>query len=124
VFTATLWYVIVSPVLSPQYLIWLIGLGAICLCSADSVMKRPVGIIAIAVLMTRVMLWQPWQLYGGPGTVSLHPTTGVALSLVARNILLLVAACDAARLLLAPKMQGGRAASGVPSWSEHAKGTA
>ena len=122
VFTATLWYIIVSPVLSPQYLIWLIGLGAICLCSPDSVMKRPVGVIAIAVLMTRVMLWQPGQLYGGPGTVSLHPTTGVALSLVARNICLLLAACDAARLLLVPKTQGVRAASGLPSSAEHANG--
>ena len=80
--------------------------------------------MTIAVLMTRVMLWQPWQLYGGPGTVSLHPTTGVALSLVARNICLLLAACDAARLLLAPKRQGGEAAKGVPSSAEHAKGTA
>jgi len=124
VFTATLWYIIASPVLSPQYMIWLIGLGAICLCSPESVMKRPLGVIAVAVLMTRLMLGQVTQLYGGPGTVSLHPTTGVALLLVARNVLLLLAAFDAARLLLAPEVRGGRAANGVLSPAEHANGGA
>ena len=120
VFVATLWYIIVSPVLSPQYLIWLIGLGAICLCSPESVMKRPAAAIAIAVVMTRLMLGEPAQLYGGPSTASLHPTTAVALLFAARNVLLLLAACDAARLLLTRETRGRRAANGVPSPAEHA----
>jgi hypothetical protein len=120
VFTATLWYMTVSPVLSPQYLIWLIGLGAICLCSPDSVMKRPVEVIAIVVVMTRLMLGEPTQLYGPPSTVSLDPTTAVALLLAARNVLLLLAACDAARLLLTRETRARRAANGVPPPAEHA----
>ena len=115
VFTATLCYIVVSPVLSPQYLIWLIGLGAICRCSSDSVMKRPVEVIAIAVVMTRFMFGVPTQLYGGPGTASLDPTTGVALLQAARNILLLLAACDAARLLLTRETRGRRVANEGPS---------
>jgi hypothetical protein len=120
VFTATLWYIIVSPVLSPQYLIWLIGLGAICMCSPESLMRRPVGVIAITVVMTRFMLAEPSQLYGGPSTVSLDPTTAVALLFAARNVLLLLAAFDAAWLLLRRETRGRRVANGVPSPADHA----
>ena len=120
VFVATLWYIIVSPVLSPQYLIWLIGLGAICLCAPESVMKRPAAAIAIAVVMTRLMLGEPAQLYGGPSTASLHPTTAVALLFAARNVLLLLAACDAAWLLLIREPRGSRVTNGVPPPAEDA----
>jgi hypothetical protein len=123
VFMATLWYIIVSPVLSPQYLIWLIGLGAICLCSPESVMKRPVEVIAVTVVMTRVMLEEPAQLYGGPATVSLHPTTAVALLFAARNVLLLLAAFDAACLLLRRETRGRRVVNGAQSPAEHATRT-
>lgn len=120
VFTATLWYMIVSPVLSPQYLIWLIGLGAICLCSPDTMMKRSVALMAIAVVLTRLMLGEVAQLYGGPGTVSLDPTTGAALLQVTRNALLLFAACDAARSLLARDTRARQAADVAPAPAERA----
>ena len=42
-FTAILLYVVISPILSPQYLIWLIGLGAVAACSPYSLVRRPVA---------------------------------------------------------------------------------
>lgn len=114
VFTAVLWYVIVSPVLSPQYMIWLMAVGALAICARASEMQRPVVLLIFAVALTRVTMSTPQQLYFAQ--VVIHPTTRTALTLVARNVVLLLAAIDAARLLVrAPRVSAG---GQVPTWTQ------
>jgi Glycosyltransferase family 87 len=60
--TAMLVFVTTSRVISPQYLVWLIGLGAVCLAFRAS-SQRPVALalLPLTVLTTLVypVLWQP-----------------------------------------------------------------
>ena len=77
VFTVVLLFVVVSRVLSPQFMIWLLGLAAVVLCSTRTRLERPAVMVVIAVLLTAGS-------YGG------------AFNLVFRNIVLLAAVCDAA----------------------------
>jgi len=81
---AVLVSVVTSRVLSPQYLIWLIGVGAVCLTRADTRMRLPVLMIVLAVPLT--FLNFPWLWH--------HLLTANALNvaiLTARNALLLAA---------------------------------
>lgn len=82
VFTLLLWFVVISRVLSPQYLIWLIGLGAIVLCSKRTRLERAAWIVIGAVIITA-------GLYQSPA------------NFVIRNTALLVAAIDAAGTMIA-----------------------
>ena len=77
IFTLVLWFVVISRVLSPQYLIWLIGLTAIVLSSRRTRLERPAWIVVGAVIITA-------GLYQSPA------------NFVIRNTALLVAAIDAA----------------------------
>ena len=92
VFTAVLLFVIASEVLSPQYLVWLIGVGAVAITSPDTRMRRPVALVAIAVLLTRSEL----QSFGD--LVS-NGASGAYL-LTFRNVALLAAGIDASRTML------------------------
>jgi len=60
--TAMLIFVTTSRVISPQYLVWLIGLGAVCLVFRET-SQRPVALalLPLTVLTTLVypVLWQP-----------------------------------------------------------------
>jgi hypothetical protein len=58
VFTATLLAIVTSPVLSPQFLIWMVGLSAIVLGSPGSRMRRPAIVVAAAVVLTFVFYEQ------------------------------------------------------------------
>ncbi|SHI27050.1 glycosyltransferase family 87 protein [Streptomyces sp. 3214.6] len=51
-FTAVLLFTVTSRVISPQYLIWLIGLAAVCLCFPDSRMPLPAALVLTASLVT------------------------------------------------------------------------
>ena len=82
VFTLVLWFVVISRVLSPQYLIWMIGLSAIVLSSRRTRLERPAWIVIGAVIITA-------GLYQSPA------------NFVIRNTALLVAAIDAAVTLTA-----------------------
>ena len=90
-FTALLLYVVVSEVLSPQYLIWLIGVGAVDITSADSQMRRPVLWVALSVVLTPALAttWVNLVTYGSVG----------ASLLVMRNVALAVAAVDASLIM-------------------------
>lgn len=77
IFTLVLWFVVISRVLSPQYLIWLVGLTAIVLSSRRTRLERPAWIVIGAVIITA-------GLYQSPA------------NFVIRNTALLVAAIDAA----------------------------
>ncbi|MGN6201549.1 MAG: glycosyltransferase family 87 protein [Solirubrobacterales bacterium] len=76
-FTIVLLFLVVSRVLSPQFMVWMVGLSAIVLCSARTRLARPAWIVVGAVVLTA-------GLYQSPA------------NFVIRNTALLVAAVDAA----------------------------
>ena len=88
VFTAVLLYVVVSEVLSAQYVIWLVGLGAVAVTSPTCRVRRPVAAVLVAVLLTRVLLknWDDLLSNGADG----------AYLLTFRNLVLVAGAIDAA----------------------------
>ena len=59
IFTLVLWFVVISRVLSPQYLIWLIGLTAIVLSSRRTRLERPAWIVVGAVIITAGLYQSP-----------------------------------------------------------------
>ena len=81
----TLLVMVASPVLSPQYLLWVIGLAAACLASRRTT-QRPVALAVLgASLLTVVVFPAGWQsLLAGSVTI-----TGI---LTARNAVLAAAA--------------------------------
>jgi hypothetical protein len=91
---ATLLVMVASPVLSPQYLLWAIGLAAACLASRRTT-QRPVALaVLVAALLTVAVFPLGWQsLLAGSATV-----TGI---LAARNALLAAAAVASCWRLLA-----------------------
>jgi Glycosyltransferase family 87 len=82
---ATLLFLVVSPVLSPQYLLWVLGLAAVCLATGQTT-QRPValGLLAVAGLTQIVFPGHWYTLLSGSAAV-----TGV---LAARNVLLVAVA--------------------------------
>ena len=82
---ATLLFLIVSPVLSPQYLLWVIGLAAACL-AAGRTTQRPVALAVLAAAgLTQLIFPIGWyRLVDG--------SDAVTAVLAARNVLLVVAA--------------------------------
>ena len=82
---ATLLFLIVSPVLSTQYLLWPLGLAAACLATGRTT-QRPVAVAVLAAAgLTQVIFPLGWPaLVNGSAVI-----TGV---LVARNMLLVAAA--------------------------------
>src|SRR5580704_1764038 len=82
---ATLLFLVVSPVLSPQYLLWVIGLAAACLATGLTT-QRPVAFVVLAAAGLT-------QLICPVGWISLvHGSDAVTGVLAARNVLLAVAA--------------------------------
>ncbi|MFF8034010.1 glycosyltransferase 87 family protein [Streptomyces sp. NPDC016626] len=91
-FVAVLLFTTTSRVISPQYMVWLVGLAAVCLCFRDSVMRLPVALVLTASFVT-VLEFPLWFAH----VVASDPL-GIAL-LVVRNGLLVAAALLAARRL-------------------------
>ncbi|MEU4658185.1 glycosyltransferase 87 family protein [Streptomyces sp. NPDC023723] len=91
-FVAVLMFTVTSRVISPQYLVWLIGLGAVCLCFRVSRMGVPVALVlaASAVTVLEFPLWFAHVVASDP--------LGVTLMFV-RNGLLVAATVCAARVL-------------------------
>lgn len=85
-FTAT------SRVISPQYMVWLVGIGAVCLCFRGSRMTPPVAMVVGACAAT-VLEFPVWFSH-----VVISDWLGVTL-LFARDGLLVAAALVAAREL-------------------------
>ncbi|MCX4880233.1 MULTISPECIES: glycosyltransferase family 87 protein [unclassified Streptomyces] len=88
-FTAVLMFTVTSRVISPQYMVWLVGTAAVCLCFRSSRMGLPVGLVVAAAFVT-VLEFPVWFQH-----VVMSDTLGVTL-LVVRNGLLVVAALLAA----------------------------
>ena len=74
-----------SPVLSPQYLLWVTGLAAVCLATGHTT-QRPAALAVLAAAGLTQLIFPIWwhSLLNGSDAV-----TGI---LVARNVLLAVAA--------------------------------
>lgn len=81
VFTVVLLQIVVSRVLSPQYVIWLIGLAAVVLSSRTTRLARAAYLSIAAVLLT--------------AAVPIAPS-----NMVLRNVVLIVAAVDAALVMV------------------------
>ncbi|MEU6095436.1 glycosyltransferase 87 family protein [Streptomyces sp. NPDC047079] len=91
-FVAVLLFTVTSRVISPQYLVWLVGLAAVCLCHRGSRMTLPAGLILAACLATVL----EFPVYFA--NVVASDRLGIAL-LLARNVLLLLATVTAAHHL-------------------------
>ncbi|WP_217209423.1 glycosyltransferase family 87 protein [Streptomyces sp. AC550_RSS872] len=91
-FVAVLMFVTTSRVISPQYMVWLVGLAAVCLCFRESRMRLPVGLVLVASFVT-VLEFPVWFSH-----VVASDGLGVTL-LFLRNGLLVLATLLAAREL-------------------------
>ncbi|WP_051707930.1 MULTISPECIES: glycosyltransferase family 87 protein [unclassified Streptomyces] len=91
-FVAVLVFTVTSRVISPQYLVWLVGLGAVCLCCRGSRMAVPAVLVLVACPVTVL----EFPLYFAEVVAS--DGVGVAL-LVVRNGLLVCATVIGARAL-------------------------
>ncbi|MEW2633488.1 glycosyltransferase family 87 protein [Streptomyces sp. NPDC048389] len=91
-FAAVLLFTTTSRVISPQYMVWLVGLAAVCLVHRSSRMLRP----ALLVLAATAVTFLEFPVWFSHVVASDLP--GIAL-LVVRNGLLVAAAVDACRKL-------------------------
>lgn len=89
VFTVVLLLVVTSRVLSPQYMIWMLGLSAVVLTARDSSLKRPAWTVVAAAILTTAA-YGPMGAYG-----TTYNVYGPAFIMLIRNLALLVAALDA-----------------------------
>ncbi|KOG11707.1 MULTISPECIES: glycosyltransferase 87 family protein [Streptomyces] len=91
-FVAVLLFTVTSRVISPQYMIWLVGLAAVCLAYRSSRMRRPAHLVLWATAVTQfeypVWFWH----------VTESDPLGIAV-LFLRNGLLVAAAFAACRTL-------------------------
>lgn len=88
-FVAVLMFTATSRVISPQYMVWLVGIGAVCLCFRRSRMTVPVALVLAACLVT-VLEFPIWFAH-----VVGSDRLGITL-LFLRNGLLVIAALLAA----------------------------
>ena len=91
-FTAVLLFVATSRVLSPQYLVWLVGLAAVCLLRPTTSQRLPALLVLLACPLTMVVF--PFT-----GRVLIHGSVPAALVLTLRDLLIGAAALLAARRL-------------------------
>jgi hypothetical protein len=115
---ATLLFLVVSPVLSPQYLLWVLGLAAVCLAAGQTT-QRPVALALLAVDgLTQIVFPGEWyRLLSGSASL-----TGV---LVLRNAALIaVAALSWQRIISAavPTASGEQAESLVAALGDLSRG--
>lgn len=91
-FVAVLLFTVTSRVLSPQYMLWLVGLGAVCLAFRSSRMRKPVHLVVWATAVTQFE-FPVWFSH-----VTRSDPLGIAI-LFTRNGLLVAAAVIACRIL-------------------------
>ncbi|WP_432116798.1 glycosyltransferase 87 family protein [Streptomyces sp. bgisy032] len=91
-FVAVLLFTTTSRVISPQYMVWLVGLAAVCLCFPGSRMRLPVALVLVACFVTVL----EFPLY----FANVVASDGLGLTLLfVRNGLLVAASLIAARAL-------------------------
>ncbi|MFJ3995690.1 glycosyltransferase 87 family protein [Streptomyces parvus] len=106
-FTAVLLFTVTSRVISPQYVVWLVGLAAVCLVFRGTAMTLP----AVLVLVTAGVTLLEFPI--GFADVVASDAWGVTL-LVVRNGLLAAASLIAARRLWRSTVPGRPGAEAVP----------
>ncbi|HET7052358.1 MAG TPA: glycosyltransferase family 87 protein [Solirubrobacterales bacterium] len=89
IFVVVLLLVVTSRVLSPQYMIWMLGLAAVVLTASRSRLKRPAWIVVAAAILT-TSAYGPMGAYG-----TTYNVYGPAFIMLIRNLALIVAAVDA-----------------------------
>jgi hypothetical protein len=86
---AVLLFVVTSRVISPQYMVWLVGLAAVCALhfgpGGDSVMRLPVGLVLVATALSCIEYPYYFQ-------ELLAADRGAVLLVTTRNLLLVAAA--------------------------------
>ncbi|WP_189859320.1 glycosyltransferase 87 family protein [Streptomyces poonensis] len=113
-FVAVLMFTVTSRVISPQYMVWLVGLAAVCLCFRGSVMVRPAYCVVAASLVT-ALEFPVWF-----AEVVASDWWGVTL-LVVRNGLLVAAAVLAARELWRSTVTAPSSSVSVPGQAARAR---
>ena len=101
-FTAVLMFTITSRVISPQYMVWLVGLAAVCLCFRAGRMTLPAVLVLLAAFVTVL------EFPVGFSHVVVSDWYGITL-LVLRDGLLLAATVAAARVLWRSTVTGAAA---------------
>ncbi|MFH9761232.1 glycosyltransferase 87 family protein [Streptomyces anulatus] len=101
-FTAVLLFTVTSRVISPQYVVWLVGLAAVCLVFRGAAMTLPAVLVLVAAGVTLL------EFPVGFGHVVASDAWGVTLLLV-RNGLLVAASLIAARRLWRSTVPGAPA---------------
>lgn len=91
-FTALLVFTTTSRVISPQYMVWLVGIGAVCMTLRESVVRLPVVLMLGATLFTTLEFPIFFE------DIAASDKLGVTL-IVARNGLLVLASLSACRRL-------------------------
>jgi hypothetical protein len=96
----TLLVLVASPVLSPQYMLWAVGLAAACLAAGQTTQRPAALVILAAVVLTVIVFPAGWQslLRGSAITTSI---------LAARDALLAAAAAASCWRVLAATRSGG-----------------
>ncbi|MFD8739955.1 glycosyltransferase 87 family protein [Streptomyces sp. NPDC059618] len=113
-FVAVLMFTTTSRVISPQYLVWLVGIAAVCLCFRASRMAVPACLVLVACFVT-VLEFPVWF-------ADVVGSTGLGITLlVLRNGLLVVASVLAARELWRSTVS--RPAPDLPAQAARAKET-
>jgi len=100
-FAAVLLLLVTSKVLSPQYLVWAVGVGAVTLLGTDQRHRRAVGLVVAAAALSQ-------GVFPGSYLSLLHARPAAVLLLTLRNLVLLTA------LLLVLRRTVTTARSGVP----------
>ncbi|MFH9754727.1 glycosyltransferase 87 family protein [Streptomyces griseus] len=106
-FTAVLLFTVTSRVISPQYVVWLVGLAAVCLAFRAAAMTLPAVLVLVAAGVTVL------EFPVGFGHVVASDAWGVTLLLV-RNGLLVAASLIAARRLWRSTVPGGPRTDAAP----------
>ncbi|NUV65874.1 MULTISPECIES: glycosyltransferase 87 family protein [unclassified Streptomyces] len=106
-FTAVLLFTVTSRVISPQYVVWLVGLAAVCLVFRGTAMTLPAVLVLVAAGVTLL------EFPIGFAHVVASDAWGVTL-LVVRNGLLVAASLIAARRLWRSTVPGRPGAEAVP----------
>ncbi|MGX4692665.1 glycosyltransferase 87 family protein [Streptomyces sp. JNUCC 63] len=113
-FTAALLFTTTSRVISPQYVVWLVALAAVCLCFRDSGMGLPAGLVLVAALVTVL----EFPVFFGDVVAGDRPGVGL---LFLRNGLLVAACVTACRALWRATVPGpAGSVSPVDSSDTHA----
>lgn len=91
-FVAVLMFTVTSRVISPQYMVWLVGTAAVCLCFRGSRMRLPAALVVLACLLTVL----EFPLYFADVVAS--STLGITLLTLRNGFLVLAAVFGAVEL--------------------------